>query len=217
MESGKAAAVAGGGGALGALPYLLAGGAASPLAGLAALAAAGVSSVLFGVTYRYALRGDLGNTQLKVRRGRASEPRASRDGGSVPLAKGCSAAAGNGIRRAPAGAAALRRRHAQFMWQKGKGASVSQPVALPESPQGGVVAAFGLVRGLAQAGEILGSAGGAEDLAAGFPLAALAMGQAMLTFGFASAALEFGFRQGYVRTFGAAAAEAEAAVAAKGP
>ena len=59
--------MAGAGGALGALPYLLAGGAASPLAGLAGLAAAGVSSVLFGVTYRYALRGDLGNTQLKVR------------------------------------------------------------------------------------------------------------------------------------------------------
>ena len=83
-------------------------------------------------------------------------------------------------------------------------------------PQGGVVAAFGLVRGLAQAGEILGAAGGGDDLFSALPQAALAMGQAMLTFGFASAALEFGFRQGFVRTFGAAAAEAEAAAVAKG-
>lgn len=70
--------------------------------------------------------------------------------------------------------------------------------------KGGVVAAFGLVRGLAQAEEILRrSAAGSPTV----PLevmggAAVAAGESMLVIGFAAAAMELAFRKGFVRTFG---------------
>lgn len=78
--------------------------------------------------------------------------------------------------------------------------------------KGGVVAAFGLVRGVAQATDALlaptatpsaaTGGGGGGDLAAllaAFPHAALLAGEAMLTFAFASAAVEFAFRQGLLQ------------------
>ena len=55
--------------------------------------------------------------------------------------------------------------------------------------RGGVVAAFGLVRGLAEASA-------ADDLG----LAALAMGESMLVFAFAAIAVEVAFQQNFVRT-----------------
>ncbi|KAF8060561.1 hypothetical protein HT031_004738 [Scenedesmus sp. PABB004] len=64
VESGKAAALAAAGGLLGALPFLL----ASPAPGLgAALSLAGsvAGCVLMGVTYRYAVRQDDTNAQLR--------------------------------------------------------------------------------------------------------------------------------------------------------
>lgn len=54
--------------------------------------------------------------------------------------------------------------------------------------RGGVVAAFGLVRGLAEAG-------GSDNLG----LASLAMGESMILFTFAATALEAAFRQDFVR------------------
>lgn len=66
LESAKAAAAAAAGGAAATLPLVLSGGAGAGAA-LLSLAAAGVASALLGVTYRYAVRQDLGNTQLKVR------------------------------------------------------------------------------------------------------------------------------------------------------
>jgi hypothetical protein len=66
LESAKAAAAAGAAGALAALPLLAGGGGGGLLAGLLSLGTAGLASALLGVTYRYAVRQDLGNTQLKV-------------------------------------------------------------------------------------------------------------------------------------------------------
>lgn len=66
LESAKAAAAAAAGGAAAALPLVLSGGTGAGAA-LLSLAAAGVASALLGVTYRYAVRQDLGNLQLKVR------------------------------------------------------------------------------------------------------------------------------------------------------
>lgn len=65
-----------------------------------------------------------------------------------------------------------------------------------------MVGAFGLVRGLALATQILspsGSDGGLTLSLDALSQAALAAGQSMLTFAFASVALEFAFRQGLVR------------------
>ena len=65
IESGKAAAVAGAAGTLASLPFLLSeyGTGAEAVLGLAGLAA---SCLLFGVTYRYAVRQDLDRGHLKV-------------------------------------------------------------------------------------------------------------------------------------------------------
>lgn len=66
LESAKAAAAAGAGGAAATLPLALSGGGAVGLGALLALATAGLSSALLGVTYRYAVRQDTANLQLKV-------------------------------------------------------------------------------------------------------------------------------------------------------
>lgn len=67
MESGKAAAIAGAAGAAADLPYLLFHPQQQPLlsGSLSVLGAAG-TCVLFGLCYRYAIRQDLNNAQLKV-------------------------------------------------------------------------------------------------------------------------------------------------------
>lgn len=63
-ESGKAAAVAAAGGVAGALPFLLS--ASAPgLHGLLSLGATAAACLLFGVTYRYAVRQDATNMQLR--------------------------------------------------------------------------------------------------------------------------------------------------------
>ncbi|KAL3158063.1 hypothetical protein ABBQ32_011672 [Trebouxia sp. C0010 RCD-2024] len=67
--------------------------------------------------------------------------------------------------------------------------------------KGGVVAAFGLVRGSAQADMLQLSAGspfGRDTLAQ----AAVVAGESMLTFGFAAVALELAFRNGKLKPFG---------------
>jgi len=73
--------------------------------------------------------------------------------------------------------------------------------------KGGVVAAFGLVRGLAQAEEIIRGAQssgagmlGAETLGA----AAIASGEGVISMGFATVALEVAFQRGIVKLFGSA-------------
>mmetsp|Transcript_6572 Transcript_6572/g.18330 ORF Transcript_6572/g.18330 Transcript_6572/m.18330 type:complete len:250 (-) Transcript_6572:371-1120(-) len=69
--------------------------------------------------------------------------------------------------------------------------------------KGGVVAAFGLVRGLAIADSLQTSVGGeltAELVAKG----ALLAGQSVLTFGFAAVALEFALQRGLLKPFGTA-------------
>ena len=80
--------------------------------------------------------------------------------------------------------------------------------------QAGVVAAFGLVRGLGQASGIL-TAGAASSSSrfAGLDLsqaalgsAGLALGQCMLAAAFAATAVEAAFQRGLVRPFGAASA-----------
>lgn len=64
LESGKAAALAAAGGLVGALPFLLS--AATPgLQGLLSLAASAAACMLFGVTYRYAVRQDSTNLHLR--------------------------------------------------------------------------------------------------------------------------------------------------------
>jgi hypothetical protein len=134
LESGKAGAAAAAGGLAASLPFVAAT-AATPLAGLFSLGGVAASALLFGVVYRYAVRGDPDNAQLKA----------------------------------------------------------------------GVVGAFGLVRGIAAASEIVaaGSAGltalpGGDVLGS----AGAAMGESMLAFGFASVALEFAMRQGMVAPLG---------------
>ncbi len=71
-----------------------------------------------------------------------------------------------------------------------------------------MVAAFGLVRGVAQGTDALlaaaskgGEAGTLDALAAlaALPQAALLAGEAVLAFAFASAAVEIAFQQGYVK------------------
>lgn len=133
IESGKAAAVAGAAGTLAALPFVLSD-QGSGLAGVLTLGGVALSCLLFGLVYRYALRQDLANIQLKS----------------------------------------------------------------------GVVAAFGLVRGVAQGTDVLLAAGGegASDFGAmlsALPSAALLAGESMLMFAFASAAVEFAFSQGLVK------------------
>jgi hypothetical protein len=65
IESAKVGAIAAAAGAAGVLPALGFAVASSPEEVLLSLAGTAASCFLFGVTYRYALRGDLGNTQLK--------------------------------------------------------------------------------------------------------------------------------------------------------
>lgn len=81
--------------------------------------------------------------------------------------------------------------------------------------QAGVVAAFGLVRGLGQASGILtaGAASSSSSSFAGLDLsqaalgsAGLALGQCMLAAAFAATAVEAAFQRGLVRPFGAASA-----------
>lgn len=69
----------------------------------------------------------------------------------------------------------------------------------------GVVAAFGLVRGLAVADVLQNNAaetGSAIFTASTISQGAIAAGEAMLTFGFAAAALEFAFARGFLKPFG---------------
>lgn len=82
--------------------------------------------------------------------------------------------------------------------------------------QAGVVAAFGLVRGLGQASGILTAGPGTADAVAGLDLsvaslgsAGLALGQCMLAAAFAATAVEAGFLQGLVKPFGAAGGGAD--------
>ena len=79
-------------------------------------------------------------------------------------------------------------------------------------PQAGVVAAFGLVRGLGEASATLAPSGGSSsELVAGLDLsvqalgsAGLALGQCMLAAAFAATAVELGMQRGLVKPFGAA-------------
>ncbi|KAL0018824.1 hypothetical protein WJX77_002879 [Trebouxia sp. C0004] len=64
VESGKAAAIAGVAGGLASLPYILAAG-HPPISAALSAAVCLVSCTLFGVTFRYAIRQDLQNLQLK--------------------------------------------------------------------------------------------------------------------------------------------------------
>lgn len=64
VESGKAAALAAAGGLVGALPFLLS--ATAPgVQGILSLGASAAACLLFGVTYRYAVRQDAMNVQLR--------------------------------------------------------------------------------------------------------------------------------------------------------
>jgi hypothetical protein len=63
-ESGKAAAAAAAGGLAGYLPFFLLTGSSAGLQGLLSLGAAVAGCVLFGVTYRYAVRQDADNLQV---------------------------------------------------------------------------------------------------------------------------------------------------------
>ncbi|KAI3423914.1 hypothetical protein D9Q98_009748 [Chlorella vulgaris] len=137
LQSAKAAAAAGAAGAIASLP-LVASGSSGGGAALLALATAGVASALLGVTYRYAVRQDTTNVQLKA----------------------------------------------------------------------GVVAAFGLVRGLGQASSILtsdsaGSVAGLDLSLEAVGTAGLVLGQCMLVAAFAATAVEVGMQQGLVKAFGA--------------
>jgi hypothetical protein len=77
--------------------------------------------------------------------------------------------------------------------------------------KGGVVAAFGLVRGIGQASQIILVAlnpsnpptggGSSAELVDTLGLAAAAMGESMLLFAFASVALEFAFQREWVKPF----------------
>jgi hypothetical protein len=84
--------------------------------------------------------------------------------------------------------------------------------------QAGVVAAFGLVRGLGQATGILtaGAASSSSSSFAGLDLsqaalgsAGLALGQCMLAAAFAAMAVEAAFQRGLVLPFGAASADSD--------
>ncbi|KAK9861963.1 hypothetical protein WJX84_009465 [Apatococcus fuscideae] len=133
IESGKAAAASGTVGLLASLPFIVAEG-EPPAIALLSMATSLASGVLFGVVYRYALRQDTSNFQLKA----------------------------------------------------------------------GVVAAFGLVRGLAQAEAVLQSQqSSGSDLFSITSLlqAAIPAGQSMLLFGFAGAILDYGLRRGLLQPF----------------
>lgn len=80
-ESAKAAAAAGLGGAVAILPLAFSDGSGAGAA-LLAIGVAGLACALQGVTYRYAVRQDVANTQLKVGRG-AGGGRASKQGCGV--------------------------------------------------------------------------------------------------------------------------------------
>ncbi len=94
----------------------------------------------------------------------------------------------------------------------------SNPAAPPLmclQPQAGVVAAFGLVRGLGEASATLAPSGGSSsELVAGLDLsvqalgsAGLALGQCMLAAAFAATAVELGMQRGLVKPFGASGGE----------
>jgi hypothetical protein len=137
-KAGTAAAL----GAIAASFPLVATNGGPALTALASLAGVAISGFLFGLVYRYALRQDTANTQLKA----------------------------------------------------------------------GVVAAFGLVRGVALAGEIAGrglvSSAGEVDVQVLGTVAATA-GESMLLFGFSCVALEAAFARGLVRPFAGVGAVGE--------
>jgi hypothetical protein len=65
LESGKAAALAAAGGLAGSLPFLLlGGGVGGGLQSLLSLGASAAACLLFGVTYRYAVRSDATNLHV---------------------------------------------------------------------------------------------------------------------------------------------------------
>ncbi|KAK9839070.1 hypothetical protein WJX74_008742 [Apatococcus lobatus] len=134
IESGKAAAASGTVALLASLPFIITESKPPPIA-LLSMATCLASGVLFGVVYRYALRRDTNNFQLKA----------------------------------------------------------------------GVVAAFGLVRGLAQAEAVLqsqSSSGSNPFSISSLLQAAVPAGQSMLLFGFAGAIMDYGLRRGLLQPFG---------------
>ena len=163
MESGKAAAIAGAAGAAADLPYLLFHPQQQPLlsGSLSVLGAAG-TCVLFGLCYRYAVRRDLNNAQLKV--------------------------------RPPLGPVHLQQ------------SACAHPVhGCWGTLQAGVVAAFGLARGIAQADALqsqAASSGGSPFAAEVLGPAALLVGQSLLVTLVASLALEAAFRRRWLKPFG---------------
>ena len=65
VETAKAGAAAAVGGAASSLPLIIGSATTTPLGALFSLGGAGASAFLFGLVYRYAMRQDLNNTQLK--------------------------------------------------------------------------------------------------------------------------------------------------------
>lgn len=208
LESAKAAAVAGVGGAAAALPLAASDG-SGLLAALLAVGAAGLASALLGVTYRYAVRQDVGNLQLKV-------CAALVDRGCLLHVVAWGPAVGVARRLCWLRAAAEPRAHG-CCWLAITPITPAAPAPLVTGAcaQLGVAGAFGLARGLGQANGILAAGGGGSGASsvAGLDLsvealgaAGLAAGQAMLAAAFAATALELAMRQGFVKPFGAAAA-----------
>lgn len=66
QESVKAGLIAAAAGAIASLPLVPANGGVAPAVGLLSTLSVAASCLLMGIVYRYALRKDLGNSQLKV-------------------------------------------------------------------------------------------------------------------------------------------------------
>jgi hypothetical protein len=208
-------------GTLAALPFLLS--EPSSSSGDVALALAGVlpSCLLFGAVYRYALRQDLHNNHLKVRpQWRACSWTLQQLAVAQPSSHGCDE--GKGCLMGPCIWGTFPGVRPAFELMAST-ALCTTPLPPPAAMvQGGVVAAFGLVRGLAQATDSLAhpaavdrsgddgsstlataavsSAAGSSALATGpFLHALLLAGESVLTFAAAAVAVELAFRWGLVK------------------
>jgi len=185
-QSAKVAGVAGAAAALASVPFTLAS-SATPLSALLSVASFGAGGLLFGIVYRYA-------TAAVAASSAASSTTNSGDGGEDGSASTSSSSS-------PSSSSSS---------SSSSSPSSLAPLADPAQLRAGVVAAFGLARGIG-AGDALQALAAAEGK---FPLSlevvgrgALAAGEGVLIAAFAATAVEAAVRAGFVAPLGGGVSE----------
>ncbi len=182
-QSAKVAGVAGAAAAVASVPFTLAS-SATPLSALLSVVSFGAGGLLFGIVYRYA-------TAAVAASSAASSTTNSGDGGED-------------------GSASTSSSSSPSSSSSSSSPSSLAPLADPAQLRAGVVAAFGLARGIG-AGDALQALAAAEGK---FPLSlevvgrgALAAGEGVLIAAFAATAVEAAVRAGFVAPLGGGVSE----------